>query len=108
MDQPTVEKEYFAYIMLSLAYSDNELSKEETDYIKQNLSEGEFKDLHSKFKSHNHEQGVEFIRSGARTFLCNAEGHQRLKSAMVEVIHADSKVSQMETVVMNYLGKLMA
>ena len=108
MDQPSVEKEYFAYIMLSLAYSDNDLAKEEVDYIKKNLSEGDYEDIHATFKAHNHEQGAEFIRSGARTFLCNAEGHQRLKSAMVEVIHSDSKVSQMETVVMNYLGKLMA
>jgi|GEM_PF-2739866 len=108
MDQPSTEREYFAYILLSLAYADNDLATEEVNYIKSKLSVGEFEELHTKFKAHKDAQGVEYIRTGARTYLCNAEGHERLKASMTELIHADSKVSQMETVVMNYLNRIIA
>jgi len=108
MEQPKTEREYFAYVLLSLAYSDNDLADSEVNYIKSKLSVGEYEELHKQFKAHNDAQGVEYIRSGARTFLTDADGHQRLKQSMTELIHADSKVSQMETVVMNYLNRIIA
>lgn len=108
MDQPTTEKEFFAYILLSLAYSDTELATEEADYIKRKLSDGEFETLHSNFKSHNDSQGLEYIRSGAKTFLNTEDDRKRLKENMANLIHADAKVSQMETVVMNYLNRIIA
>jgi uncharacterized tellurite resistance protein B-like protein len=108
MDQPTTEKEFFAYVLLSLAYSDTELAPEEAELIKSKLSVGEFDTLHQNFKAHNDAQGLEYIRSGAKTFLNKEENRQRLKESMHELVHADAKVSQMETVVMNYLNRIIA
>jgi len=108
MDQPTTEKEYFAYILLSLAYADTELVDEEVELIKKRLSQGEYETLHDMFKRHSDAEGLDYIRSGAEIYLGSESDRKRLGKEMIALIHADQKVSQMETVVMNYLNRIIA
>lgn len=89
-------KDYLTFVLLHMAYSDNELSMPELYHLASRQGPDRVVGMRSYFESLNEKERLKLISRNRDRFYPGAFGKSSLISEIVELCHADGDFSNLE------------
>ncbi len=99
--------EFHAFVMLYAASADNQITAEETALIRPTLSEQQFADIESAFRTASDTAVIDHILSYRDRYFATEEDRNRLLADMQTIFEADTRFSMMERGVKQIFQKIV-
>jgi len=109
MEQPSqwTKKELVAYILLYIANSDLEQTKDETEYILSRVDKETYASVYKQFDKDNDYQCIQNIVEAVNTHNYYNDDYAELFADIKLMIYADGEAQEIEAATLSFLRKIL-
>lgn len=99
--------EFKAYILMAVAHSDMNITKEEKRYIVDKVGKEDFQDIYDEFEQDTDFQSAQKLMAAAKVHCTTEEKRASLIEEMKALCKVDGEVSVEEKAVLLYLKRIL-